>query len=159
MTSRAARVPLTRRYGDASVFMDTKSIEVGEVFRDEILTAIRGCRVMLVLIGPHWLQPVDGARRIDDPDDWVRREIEAGLQRQEAVVVPALLDGARPPEAAELPEPVKGLATRHAVEITGDDLAGDIDNLIISIERNQRKAARRDSGAPTADATTSPSNT
>jgi CHASE2 domain-containing sensor protein len=150
---------LARRYGDASVFTDTKSIEFGEVFPDQIATAIRGCSVMLVLIGPHWLQPVDGARRIDNPDDWVRREIEAGLQRQEAVVVPVLHDGATAPADAELPEPVKGLATRHAVEITGDDLVADIDNLISSIERNQRKAAQRDSGSPTADATTSPSNT
>jgi CHASE2 domain-containing sensor protein len=154
--ARDIRKELARRYGDASVFMDTPSIEFGEQFPDRIASAIRGCSVMLVLIGPHWLQPIDGARRIDDPDDWVRHEIQAGLQRPEAVVVPVLLDGALAPADAELPEPIKGLAALHAVEITGDDLAADIDTLMSSIERGRRRAAQGDSGSPTAAATTSP---
>jgi hypothetical protein len=79
----------------------------------------------------------------------VRHEIEAGLQRQEAVVVPVILDGARAPTDADLPEPVKALATLHAVAITGDDLAADIDNLVSSIERGRRRAAQSDSGSPT----------
>jgi CHASE2 domain-containing sensor protein len=157
--ARDIRRELVRRYGDASVFMDTSSIEFGEVFPDQIASAIRGCSVMLVLIGPHWLQPIADVRRIDDPNDWVRREIEAGLQRQEAVVFPVLLDGARAPADAELPEPIKGLATRHAVAITGDDLVADIDALISSIERGRRRAAHHGTSTPTAAATTSPPNT
>jgi hypothetical protein len=148
--ARDIRRELARRYGDVSVFMDTSSIEYGETFPDQIASAIRGCSVMLVLIGPHWLDPVEGSRRIDDPNDWVRREIEAGLQRREAVVVPVLLDGARAPADAELPEPVKGLATRHAVTITGDDLPADIDNLVRSVERGQRRAAQSDSDSTAA---------
>jgi CHASE2 domain-containing sensor protein len=143
--ARDIRKELARRYGDASVFMDTSSIEYGESFPDQIASAIRGCSLMLVLIGPHWLEPIVGPRRIDDPHDWVRREIEAGLQRQEAVVVPALLDGAIVPADTELPESVKGLAALHAVVIVGDDLAADIDNLVRSIERGRRRAAQRDS--------------
>ena len=86
--ARDIRRELARRYGEASVFMDTASIAYGEAFPDRIASAIRGCSVMLVLIGPYWLQPVDGTRRIDDPDDWVLHEIEAGLQRREAIVIP-----------------------------------------------------------------------
>ena len=82
--------------------MDTASIAYGETFPDRIVSAIRGCSVMLVLIGPYWLQPVDGVRRIDEPDDWVRHRIEAGLQRREAMVIPVLLDGAAVPEASGL---------------------------------------------------------
>lgn len=145
--ARDIRRELARRYGDTSVFMDTSSIEYGETFPDQIASAIRGCSVMLVLIGPHWLEPGAGARRVDDPNDWVRREVEAGLQRREAVVIPVLLDGADVPAAALLPEPIKGLATRHAVAITGDDLAADIDNLLRSVERGRRRAAHRDSDA------------
>ena len=156
--ARDIRRELAGRYGDASVFMDTSSLEFGEVFPDQITSAIRGCSVMLVLIGPHWLQPIAGARRIDDPDDWVRREIQAGLQRPEAVVVPVLLDGALAPADAELPEPIKGLAALHAVEITGDDLTADIDALMSSIERRRRRAAYRDIGSATTAATTSPPN-
>lgn len=146
--ARDIRRELARRYGDASVFMDTSSIDYGESFPDRIASAIRGCSVMLVLIGPQWLEPSAGTRRIDDPNDWVRREIEAGLHRREAVIVPVLLDGARAPADAELPEPVKGLAALHAVAITGDDLAADIDNLLSSVERGQRRAPQRDSGSP-----------
>jgi CHASE2 domain-containing sensor protein len=146
--ARDIRRELARRYGDASVFMDTSSIEYGESFPDRIASAIRGCSLMLVLIGPHWLEPIVGPRRIDDPHDWVRREIEAGLQRQEAVVIPALLDGAIVPADTELPESVKGLAALHAVAIIGDDLAADIDNLVKSVERARRRAAQRDGGSP-----------
>ena len=103
---------------------------------------------MLVLIGPYWLQPVDGARRIDDPNDWVRREVEAGLQRREAMVIPVLLDGALAPDAAELPESIKGLAALNAVAITGDDLAADIDKMVKSIERARGRAAMSNSGSP-----------
>jgi CHASE2 domain-containing sensor protein len=147
--ARDIRRELVRRYGEASVFMDTSSIEYGEVFPDQIAGAIRGCSVMLVLIGPHWLEARDGARRIDDPNDWVRREVEAGLHRQEAVVVPVLLDGARAPAEAELPEPIKGLAFLNAVAIAGDDLAADIDKLVSSVERGRRRAAASDSDSST----------
>jgi CHASE2 domain-containing sensor protein len=144
--ARDIRRELARRYGDASVFMDTASIEYGEAFPDRIASAIRGCSVMLVLIGPYWLQPVDGTRRIDNPDDWVRHEIEAGLQRREAIVIPVLLDGAPAPDAAELPEAIRGLAARNAVAVTGDDLAADIDKIVKSIERVRGRAAAADSG-------------
>ena len=146
--ARDFRRELARRYGAASVFMDTSSIDYGESFPDRIASAIRGCSLMLVLIGPHWLEPVDGIRRIDNPDDWVHREVEAGLQRGEAVVVPILLDGATAPSEAELPESIKGLATLHAFAVAGGDLAAEIDNLVKSVERGRRRAAQRESGSP-----------
>jgi CHASE2 domain-containing sensor protein len=154
--ARAIRKELAQRYGDASVFMDTKSIEFGEAFPDRIASAIRGCSVMLVMIGPHWLSPIDGSRRIDDPDDWVRREIEAGLDRREAIVVPVLLDGATAPASTQLPDSLQGLADRHAVEIKGDDLAAEIDALMSSIDRIRRKVAQRDSGPPSVATTSAP---
>jgi hypothetical protein len=103
---------------------------------------------MLVMIGPHWLEPIAGIRRIDDPNDWVRQEVEAGLQRREAVVVPVLLDGAPAPSEAELPESVKGLAFLNAFVVTGRVLAADVGNLVKSVERGRRRAAQRDSGSP-----------
>src|ERR1700756_3348396 len=62
--ARDIRKELTPRYGEASVFMDTSSIDYGESFLDRIAAAIRGCSVMLGLIGPHWLEPTAGSRRI-----------------------------------------------------------------------------------------------
>lgn len=148
--ARDIRKELTRRYGESSVFMDASSIDYGESFPDRIASAIRGSSVILGLIGPHWLEPTAGSRRIDDPNDWVRREIEAALQRQEALVIPVLLDGASAPAATDLPESISALATLHAVVIIGEDLATDIDNLLKSIERGQRRAGRHDGSDETA---------
>jgi CHASE2 domain-containing sensor protein len=147
--AREIRRELARRYGDASVFLDTSSIDYGESFPDRIASAIRGCSVMLVLIGPRWLEVIDSRRRIDDPDDWVRREVEAGLQRREAVVVPVLLDGTLAPADAELPESIKDLASLHAFAIVGGNLGAGIDKLIRSVERGRRRAATAESDSPT----------
>jgi len=153
--ARDIRKELVRRYGESRVFMDTSSIDYGESFPDRIASAIRGCGVILGLIGPHWLEPTAGSRRIDDPNDWVRRELEAALQRQEALVIPVLLDGASAPNVADLPESLKDLATLHAVPIVGEDLAIEIDKLLESIERGQRRAATPDgpekTGCPNLD--------
>jgi CHASE2 domain-containing sensor protein len=142
--ARDIRKELARRYGESRVFMDASSIDYGESFPDRIASAIRGCSVILGLIGPHWLEPTPGSRRIDDPDDWVRRELEAALERREALLIPVLLDGASVPAAEDLPESLRGLAMRHAVVIVGDDLATDIDNLLRSIKRGQRRADEGD---------------
>jgi CHASE2 domain-containing sensor protein len=130
------KAQLARRFGDASVFMDTQAIDAGEEWPRRVHEAILGCSVMLVLIGPAWLEQTDGdgARRLVDPDDWVRREIEAGLRRPEIAVVPILLDGARVPEPEQLPDSIRPLAHRNGVALTGDRLTAEIDELVDSIQ-------------------------
>ncbi len=138
--ARDIKRELVSRFGTASVFMDKSSIDYGETFPNRIAEAIRGCSAMLVLIGPNWLEQVDGRRRIDDPNDWVRREVEAGLQRQGAVVVPTLVDEAPSPSATELPESIAALASLHAVKLSGDDLEIEIDKLVESIQRGRDRS-------------------
>jgi TIR domain len=145
--ARDIKRELVNRFGASSVFMDKSSIEYGDTFPARINEAIRGCSAMLVLIGPNWLERVDGQRRIDDPNDWVSREVEAGLQRQEAVVVPTLIDEAVSPSAAELPESIAALASLHAVKLTGDDLAIEIDKLVRSVQRGRGRSQGRADGA------------
>ena len=74
---------LVNRFGKSSVFMDTRTIRPGQTWPREIHEAILGASVMLVLVGHHWLDEKDeaGRRRIDDPRDWVRLEVEASLRR------------------------------------------------------------------------------
>ena len=92
----ALKTALTKEFGANAAFMDTESIVAGTEWPRRIEEAIRGCSVMLVLIGPYWLVRTDaGARRLDDPHDRVRLEIEAGLTRRDIAVVPVLIDGAR----------------------------------------------------------------
>jgi hypothetical protein len=102
------------------VFYDIASIEIGEDFVDAMRRSLADCAVVLVMIGKSWINARDdaGNRRLDDPEDWVRVEVAESLQRQGLRVVPVLVGGAGMPKPAELPEPLKPLARRHAHEIT-----------------------------------------
>ena len=135
------RSMLAARFGDASVFLDRRNLVAGQEWPREIQEAILGCSAMLVLIGPYWLTTDgDGRRRIDDPGDWVRREVEGGLRRPEVAVVPVLVDGAGMPAADDLPEPLKALAERQAFMLRGDDPDAEVDGLVGAI---QHARARR----------------
>jgi hypothetical protein len=72
---------LTKAFGKGKVFKDFESLRPGDDFVEEITNAIASCEVVLVLIGDRWLTTKDdnGQRRIDDPRDLVRLEIETGL--------------------------------------------------------------------------------
>ena len=75
--------------------------------------------MLLALIGDQWLTVTDvnGRRRLDDPDDFVRLEIQAALTRN-VRIIPILVDGARMPRAEELPAGLAGLARRQALELS-----------------------------------------
>jgi CHASE2 domain-containing sensor protein len=136
---------LVERFGSGSVFMDRTAIDAGDIWPEEIEEAISTCGVMFVLIGPDWLtvKKPDGSRRLDDTEDWVRREISAGLESPDAIVVPVLLDGADMPSAEALPEPLKPLALSHAVSFSSEDLGAEIDRLVDSVESKLMRGALR----------------
>jgi hypothetical protein len=110
---------LADHFGEEQVFKDIDSIEPGEDFVDVLNTAVGSCDVLLALIGPEWLTVTDqdGKRRLDNPADFVRLEIEAALSR-EVLVVPLLVDGARMPRAEDLPGGLAALARRNALELS-----------------------------------------
>ena len=70
---------LADRFGKSQVFMDVDTIEPGVNFAEEVNRAVATCTVLLAVVGPNWLTVTDeyGCRRLDDPDDYVRLEIEA----------------------------------------------------------------------------------
>jgi hypothetical protein len=100
------------------VFLDYRSVPAGSDFADELLERLQACSVLLVVIGPHWLTLTNaaGQRRIDDPADWIRREIvEAfthGLR-----VIPVLTDDVALPTGADLPDDIAGLSRRQYVPL------------------------------------------
>jgi TIR domain len=134
--ARMLRDELVKRFGTSSVFLDTTSLRAGQEWPQRIQDALRSCSVMLVLISPSWLvrDSADGAPRIHDPRDWVRREIETVLRRPDAIVVPVLLDDAAMPGSGDLPESLRALADQQAVALNANSLAADLDALIESIE-------------------------
>lgn len=123
-------------FGTDSVFIDVDAIPLGVDFREYLNQAVAKSELMLALMGNEWLnvKNAQGLRRLDDPADFVRIEIEAALKRQ-IPVVPVLLEQARMPLEAELPPSLQPLAFRNAAEIrSGRDLNYHIEQLIRGIK-------------------------
>jgi hypothetical protein len=127
---------LTEHFRGAEVFKDIDSIEPGDDFVDVITRAVQSCDVLLALIGDRWLTMTDGEgrRRIDDPDDFVRVEIEAALSRN-VRVVPILVYGARMPRVHDLPGSLAGLVRRQALELTATHFDADLTRLLKVLDR------------------------
>src|SRR3954470_427793 len=109
---------LRHRLPRSSVFMDIDSIPYGVDFEAHIKDEIKKCDVVLVLIGDNWLDEIGGRRRIDDPTDFVRLEIENALSEATVRVLPVLVEGARMPNSSELPASLSRLARVNAIEIS-----------------------------------------
>jgi hypothetical protein len=109
---------LASQFGAGVVFQDVDSIRPGDDFTAAIEEAVAACSVLLALIGPRWLAE-DGAagRRLDDPQDWVRLEIEAAMKRG-VRIIPVLVDGASMPSAGELPPSLRTLVRKQAVTLS-----------------------------------------
>jgi glycerophosphoryl diester phosphodiesterase len=110
---------LVAELGADRVFKDVDNIEPGDDFVERIQSAVGSCQVLLALIGPQWLTARDatGARRLDDPEDFVRLEVETALYRDDVRVIPILVDNAQMPSPQQLPEGLAALTRRQAVEI------------------------------------------
>jgi formylglycine-generating enzyme required for sulfatase activity len=130
-------------FGKDSVFIDLDSIPFGADFRQHIRKAVDQCDVMLAIVGQDWLGKSGGTRRIDDPRDFVRIEVEVALERH-LTVIPVLIDRTTMPAEAELPESLADLAYRNAVNVDQwRDFHPHVDRLIKGIE-NIVKQARHD---------------
>jgi hypothetical protein len=125
---------LREHFGRERIFMDVDSIEPGLDFGEVIADAVRSSKVMLVVIGPKWLVAEDGSRRIDSVDDYVRIELEQALGRG-IRVIPVLVDGATMPQSVDLPDALKSLARRNAIEVTHRAFTADADRLIELTDR------------------------
>ena len=126
---------LADRFSAASVFIDVETLEVGDEFGQVIEEKVGFCDALVAVIGPRWLDAVDGTgrRRLDDPDDWVRREIAAALDAG-TKVLPVLVDGARLPERRALPAAVARLADHQVLDLRTDRFDRDADRLIAALE-------------------------
>jgi hypothetical protein len=111
--------------------MDVAAIQPGRDFRKSIDQSLNSCGVFLSLIGKSWLTAKDssGQRRLDDPADFVRIETGAALKR-DIPVIPVLVQGALAPKPDQLPDDLKELAFRNAVELTHPRWDSDIEVLI-----------------------------
>jgi hypothetical protein len=128
---------LQLKFGAESVFYDVDTIPLGVDFREHIGNAVGNCDVLLVIIGDQWLRSTDkkGNRRIDDPADYLRIEIESALKRA-IPIIPVLVDDAVMPTPADLPDSIQAIVFRNAAEIrAGRDLRQHIERLIEGLEK------------------------
>lgn len=118
---------LSRHFGSGLVFLDCESIPAGADFPDELLSRVRACQVLIAVIGPRWLTVVDGKgqRLIDDPEDWVRRELAEAFAAG-VTVMPVLTDAACPPAISDLPPEIAWLSRCQARRLRHQDVTADL---------------------------------
>ena len=128
---------LERRLGDGHVFRDVDELEPGQDFVDAITARLRECAACLVMIGQEWLHVTDHTdrRRLEQPDDYVRLEIEAALARPDILVVPVLVEGTAMPSANDLPDTIRALSRRHALSLRDETWDADVDRLVTTLEK------------------------
>lgn len=117
-----------------NIFMDVDNIALGYDFHDELDKRLSECEVMLVIIGPRWLDAKDdeNRRRIAAENDFVRLEIETALNRN-IRVIPILFDGAAMPGKDDLPAGLHGLLRRQGTRINHESFASDTGRLVDSL--------------------------
>jgi hypothetical protein len=140
---------LAGRLGEGQIFKDVDSIHPGDDFVEVITAAVAECDVLLALIGDRWLTITgeDGKPRIEDPEDFVRLEIEAALAR-DVLVIPVLVDGAEMPHADELPPSLAPLAHRQALELSPAHFNVDLSRLLTALDETLSEAENDGRTAP-----------
>jgi hypothetical protein len=127
---------LVSRLESGRVFFDVDNIEPGLDFVKVLADRVGNCDALVAIIGEEWLTSSNDEheRRLDDPHDFVRIEIEAALQR-DIRVIPVLINGARMPRATDLPDPLKPLVRRQAIEISHTRFDSDSERLTRAVQR------------------------
>ena len=126
---------LADRFGEEQIFMDIDTMKFGLDFVEQIQKAVQSCHVLIAVIGKTWvhIQDEEGNRRLDNPEDFVRVEIQAALERN-IPVVPLLVGGAEIPKASDLPDPLGKLTRRHAMKMSDFRFRADATRLIEQIQ-------------------------
>jgi hypothetical protein len=131
---------LVAKFSQKQVFKDVDNIPLGVSFPVHIKQMLRKASVLLVIMGPDWLTATDeqGRRRLDDPADFVRIEVELAL-RADMPVVPVLVGTARMPLPSELPPSMRKLVLRNGMAVRPDpDFNHDMGRLFAGIDNLEK---------------------
>jgi hypothetical protein len=127
---------LLTTFSRESVFKDVDSIPLGLDFREHLREQVGHCSVLVAVIGRNWNPTTaSGQRRMSDPRDHLRIEIESALDRH-IPVIPVLVDGVEMPAEDELPTSLSSLAYHNGISVRPDpDFHHDADRLVRGIEQ------------------------
>jgi hypothetical protein len=119
-----------------AVFLDTVTIDYGDVWPERIRSALSKSRYVLVVMGPDWLRAgMDewGQRKIDKKADWVRQEIATALKDNNKTIIPLLVRNAKMPPPEVLPSDIAAIAARQFIVLRRDYWDHDIKLLTSTI--------------------------
>jgi hypothetical protein len=121
---------LGRVFGDDQVFLDKDDLRGGSHWVQEVGRALDTRPVLLLLVTPAMFEATDadGRRRIDDPQDPVRLEVDGALAAG-ATLIPVLGDGVDALPAG-LPPPLDTLGERTWRRLRAYDWAADLQRLV-----------------------------
>jgi hypothetical protein len=138
---------LQRHFGKARVFLDISGLEGGEHWLHTLEHQVDASAAMVSLIGGGWADVTDeeGARRLDNPNDFVRFEIARAFARK-IPVLPLRLDGAEIPDTADLPLNLRQLAFHQAMLLRRESFDDDGDKIARRLKDLIAEARHR--GAP-----------
>ena len=137
-------------FGRDAIFRDIDTLQVGEDYTDALSRALNSCVALIAVIGPSWSTVTDesGRRRLDNPDDWVRREIQEALRR-DLRVIPVALTSTMPRDD-QVPADLLPLLRRQAVQMTDRHWRQDVELLAQSLAMVPGMTRRRVRGTPRA---------
>jgi hypothetical protein len=137
---------LEQAFSAERLFMDIDNIAPGLDFVQVLNDEVARCDVVIAVVGKNWLSVTDetGARRLDNPEDFVRIELESALAHKKRVI-PVLVNDARMPRSTELPEAMRAFARCNAVRLTHERFRADVVGLIKSLEQvlSEAEASRQ----------------
>src|SRR5271165_3002067 len=127
---------LSARFPEAQIFIDVDNIPAGIDFVEAIKKSMESCDLLIAVIGKRWLSSADEKRRrrLNNPQDFVRLEIATALKRG-IPVIPVPVDGALMPRERDLPDDLKDLVRRNALEVNHTRFSADSMRLVRAVER------------------------
>ncbi|UVS81365.1 toll/interleukin-1 receptor domain-containing protein [Actinokineospora sp. UTMC 2448] len=124
-------------FGPDRVYRYTDSNRSAQDYVRQIIEALSSADAVIAVLGRQWLHAVDekGRRRLDDPDDLVRLELETAL-RKGTTLVPVLVDGATMPAEHELPESLRSLSRSQGISLTDRHWKHDFHQLLHALDNH-----------------------
>ena len=126
----ALRSELELRLDGVPIFLDLYRIQGGNLWAQVLDDALTKASVLIALIGPNWIgETEDGRTRIENPEDWVRKEVARALRHPSGAVLPVLVNCRHLPDAGRLPEDLRKLLDIQAIAIRTESWNTDVAHL------------------------------
>jgi SIR2-like domain/TIR domain len=134
---------LANRFGSENVFLDTRNLQPGMKWLEEIKSHRASCDVLLSLIGPRWMSIMKTraqAAVVQPTEDYVRFEIEYALRRDSGIyVIPVLVGDGVLFTAGTLPRSLQVLTTIEVEQVRPKRFEEDLAHLIGRLETFARE--------------------